>query len=197
MSRIDAVRFHIAVARLHLAAGPAGRGLAVDPRRRRLAGARPSFAQYTLEAHAGVPEVCLALLERGAVRRLAEADELRAIEAAAVRRLRRYARTYPMARPRALICLGSWQALRDAGGRRPGPGPGPSRRPSAWPCHRSWPGASYQLGRNLGPGEHAPNGLDQAALLERAAAGFEAMGCRVEAESARDLAAGRSVERSR
>jgi hypothetical protein len=96
-----------------------------------------------------------------------------------------------------LLCVGSWQALE----RR--------RRPAA----RSWARAveaaehlampwelawgQLQLGRTLGPGEHAPNGLDQAALLERAAAGFEAMGCHAETGQRRDLAAGRSAERSR
>jgi hypothetical protein len=32
----------------------------------RLMGSRPSFEQYALEAHAGVAEVCLALLEQDA-----------------------------------------------------------------------------------------------------------------------------------
>jgi hypothetical protein len=46
-----------------------------------------------------------------------------------------------------------------------------------------WELASGQreLGHHLAPGERGPGGLDRDALLERAAAGFEAMGCRADA----------------
>ena len=64
---------------------------------------------------------------------------------------------------------------RRAGGRAPGDalggGPGPAR---AGPPPR--------------PGERGPGGLDRDALLDRAAAGFEAMGCRADAEAAGALA---------
>jgi hypothetical protein len=42
-----------------------------------------------------------------------------------------------------------------------------------------------ELGRHLAPGERGPGGLDRDALLERAAAGFAAMGCCPEVEAAR------------
>jgi hypothetical protein len=50
--------------------------------------------------------------------------------------------------------------------------------------------ARLELGRHLAPGERGPGGLDREALLERAAAGFAAMGCH--ADAARDPA-GRPV----
>jgi hypothetical protein len=40
-------------------------GLRADPPDPALAGQEPSFHPYTIEAHAGIPEVCLALLEGG------------------------------------------------------------------------------------------------------------------------------------
>jgi hypothetical protein len=145
--------------------------------------------QYALEAHAGIPEVCLALMERdggstGSGERQANAGasgpapaELRATAAAGVRRLRRYARTCPMARPRALVCLG-WSRWLDA-------------RPAA--ARRAWAKAvreaerlrmpyelaraHHELGRHLTAGKRSPLGLDQAGHLERARAGFQAIGC--------------------
>jgi hypothetical protein len=181
---VDAVRFHVAAARWHLAAGraeDAWRSIRVAAD---LAGPEPSFHPYTIEAHAGIPEVCLALLEGGGAPGVGPA-ELRATAAAGVRRLVRYGRAFPMARPRARLCLGSWHAL---DGRR-------------GPAFRSWSRAiqaaerltmpwelargQLELGRHLAPGERGPAGLDRDALLERAAAGFEAMGCRIDAEAAR------------
>jgi hypothetical protein len=41
-----------------------------------------------------------------------------------------------------------------------------------------------ELGRHLDPGERGPDGLDREALLERAAAGFQAMGCAADVEAA-------------
>jgi tetratricopeptide (TPR) repeat protein len=106
VARIDAARFHTAMARLHLAAGRPADAWQATRTADRLVGPAPSFVQYALEAHAGIPEVCLALLERdGGVAGVDQA-ELRATAAAGLRRLRRYARTFPMARPRALLCLG-------------------------------------------------------------------------------------------
>jgi predicted ATPase/DNA-binding SARP family transcriptional activator len=193
---IDAVRFHVAAARQHLAAGRADGAWRSIRAAAALAGPGPSFHPYTIEAHAGIPEVCLALLERRGPP-VADPAELRATATAGLRRLDRYSRTFPMARPRALLCLGSWQALE--GRRRPAVRSWAraveAAERLAMPWELAW--GQLQLGRNLGPGEHAPNGLDQAALLERAAAGFEAMGCRAEAGQRRDLAAGRSAERSR
>jgi hypothetical protein len=65
VARIDVVRAQVAAARFHLAGGrPADAWRAIRTAAD-LAGPGPSFASYTLEAHAGLPEVCLALLERG------------------------------------------------------------------------------------------------------------------------------------
>ena len=139
--------------------------------------------RIALDGHAGIPEVCLALLEApdqggapagGAAGR--DPAELRATAARGLRRLRRYARSFPMARPRALICLG-WSRWLD-GRRRP--------------AMRAWARAvreaerlrmpyelaraRAELGRHLAAGERSPLGLDRAGHLERALAGFDATG---------------------
>jgi predicted ATPase/DNA-binding SARP family transcriptional activator len=181
---VDAVRLHVAAARHHLAAGRAEEAWRSIRVAAGLAGPEPSFHPYTIEAHAGIPEVCLALLEGGGAPG-ADPAELRATAAAGLRRLDRYGRAFPMARPRARLCLGSWQEL---DGRRS-------------PAVRSWTGAvqaaerlampwelargQLELGRHLAPGERGPGGLDRDALLEQAAAGFAAMGCRAEVEAVR------------
>jgi hypothetical protein len=184
---IDAVRFHVAAARFHLAGGrtadawrsiraAAGRG-----------GPEPSFHPYTIEAHAGVPEVCLALLEQDEPPG-ADPAELRATATAGLRRLQRYGRVFPMARPRARLAAGAWHRLE---GRR---------RQAA----RSWARAAQaaerlampyelarahlDLGRQLAGVERSPLGLDRTGHPERAAAGFAAIGCLV------DLAAVQALE---
>jgi predicted ATPase/DNA-binding SARP family transcriptional activator len=174
---IDAVRFHVAAARFHLAAGrtaDAWRSIRVAAG---LAGPEPSFHPYTIEAHAGIPEVCLALLEQGEPPG-ADPGEVRATAAAGLRRLHGYGRSFPMARPRGRLGSGSWHRLEG--------------RPRQ--AVRSWvravqaaerlampyelARAHLELGRQLAGAERSPLGLDQAAHLDRAAAGFEAMGCR-------------------
>ena len=154
----------------------------------------PPSTPYTLEAHAGIPEVCLALLEGGGVQGVDPA-ELRATAFAGLRRLERYARTFPMARPRARLGLGAWQHLE--GRRRPAirswARAVEAAERLAMPWELAW--GQLQLGRHLGPGERAPNGLDGPALLDRAAAGFEAMGGPPTAGPARDLAADRPAGR--
>ena len=144
--------------------------------------------QYALEAHAGIPEVCLALLEREDVDAAGTA-ELRATAAAGVRRLRRYARTFPMARPRALTCLGwsRWQEGR----------PGAARRAWARAVREAerlrmpyeLARAHHELGRHLAAGERSPLGLDRAGHLERALAGFQAAGCGADRRHVQALAA--------
>jgi hypothetical protein len=192
---IDAVRFQVAAARHHLAAGRPDAAWRSVRAAAALAGPEPSFHPYTLEAHAGIPEVCLALLEGGGVPGV-EVAELRATAAAGLRRLERYARTFPMARPRARLCQGAWQELE---GRRRAALRSWARAVEAaerlaMPWELAW--GRRELGRHLGLGERAPNGLDGPALLEQAAAGFEAMGCRPLAAPASDLADGRPAGRS-
>jgi hypothetical protein len=187
---IDAVRFRVATARHHLAAGRPDAAWRSVRAAADLAGPEPSFHPYTLEAHAGIPEVCLALLEGGGVPGM-EVAELRATATAGLRRLERYARTFPMARPRARLGQGAWQALE---GRRRAALRSWARAVEAaerlaMPWELAW--GQLQLGRHLGPGERAPNGLDGPTLLERAAAGFESMGCPPVAGPAPDLADGR------
>jgi predicted ATPase/DNA-binding SARP family transcriptional activator len=186
---VDVVRFHVAAARHHLAAGRAEDAWRSIRAAAALAGPEPSFHPYTIEAHAGVPEVCLALLQGGGAPG-AEAAEVRATVATGLRRLERYSRAFPMARPRARLCLGSWQELE--GRRRQAVRSWSGAVQAAERLAMPWELASGQreLGRRLAPGERGPGGLDRDALLERAAAGFEAMGCRAdtEAEAAPGLA---------
>jgi hypothetical protein len=191
---IDAVRFQVAVARHHLAAGRPDAAWRSVRAAAALAGPEPSFHPYTLEAHAGIPEVCLALLEGGGAPGL-DLAELRATATAGLRRLERYARIFPMARPRAWLCQGAWQELE--GRRRPAlrswARAVEAAERLAMPWELAW--GHRELGRHLGPGERAPGGLDGPALLERAAAGFEAMGCRPDTDPAHGLAGGRPAGR--
>jgi hypothetical protein len=173
---IDGVRFHVAVARQRLAAGRPDAAWRSVRAAADLAGPEPSFHPYTLEAHAGIPEVCLALLQAGGAPGV-DVAELRATSAAGLRRLEGFARTFPMARPRAWLCQGAWQALE--GRRRPAlrswARAVEAAERLAMPWELAW--GQLELGRHLGPGERAPGGLDGPALLERAEASFEAMGC--------------------
>jgi hypothetical protein len=170
VARIDAARFHAAKARLHLAAGRPAEAWQATRTADRLVGPGPSFVQYALEAHAGIPEVCLALLEAGGG--VPGAAELRATAAAGVRRLRRYARTFPMARPRALICLGwsHWLDGREANARRSWARAVREAERLRMPYELAR--AHDELGRHLADGERSPLGLDRAGHLERVLAGF-------------------------
>jgi hypothetical protein len=175
-------RFEEAAAMHHLATGRADDAWRSVRTAAALAGPEPSFHPYTIEAHAGIPEVCLALLERGGAP-AADPAQLRATASVGLRRLERYSRTFPMARPRARLCLGAWQALE---GRRRAAVRSWARAVEAaerlaMPWELAW--GQLQLGRHLGPGERAPGGLDPDALLDLAAAGFAAMGCPAEAGS--------------
>jgi hypothetical protein len=179
VGRIDVVRAQVAAARFHLAGGrpadawPATR-IAAD-----LAGPEPSFASYTLEAHAGIPEVCLALLERD---KAVDVDpaELHATAAAGLRRLRRYARSFPMARPRALACLGwsHWLHGRHGPARRAWTGAIGEAERLAMPWELAH--AHAELGRHLAAGERSPLGLDRTGHLDRATSTFEELGCRTD-----------------
>jgi hypothetical protein len=182
-ARIDAVRAQVAAARFHLAGGRPTEAWRATRTAAKLGGPESSFAPYTLEAHAGIPEVCLALLEQGGPNGV-DAAELRATAAAGLRRLRRYARTFPMARPRALACLGWSHWLHGRHG----------------PAHRAWTraireaerlampwelaNAHHQLGRHLAAGERSPLGLGPTEHLARARSIFEALGTSAKARSA-------------
>jgi predicted ATPase/DNA-binding SARP family transcriptional activator len=100
VARIDAARLHVAIARRHLAAGRPAEAWQSIRTADRLTGPGPASVQYALDAHAGIPEVCLALLETE------DRAEVRALAASGLRRLRRYARTFPTARPGSLILTG-------------------------------------------------------------------------------------------
>jgi hypothetical protein len=175
VGRIDAVRAQVAAARFHLAGGRPAEAWRATRTAAELGGPESSFAPYTLEAHAGIPEVCLALLEQGGPNGVDPA-ELRATAAAGLRRLRRYARTFPMARPRALACLGwshwlhgrhgaahrAWtRAIREA-----------ERLAMPWELAH----AHHQLGGHLAAGERSPLGLGPTEHLARARSTFEALG---------------------
>jgi tetratricopeptide (TPR) repeat protein len=188
VARIDAARFHAAMARVHLAAGRPAEAWQATRTVDRLVGPGPTFVQYALEAVAGIPEVCLALLElegHGGV----DPAELRAAAAAGVRRLRRYARTFPMARPRALICLGwsRWLDGRPAAARRVWARAVREAERLRMPYELAR--AHDELGRHLAVGERSPLGLDRAGHLERALAGFRAAGCSADRRRVQALAA--------
>ena len=180
VSRIDVVRARAAEARFHLAAGRPADAWRATRAAADLAGGQSSFAVYTLEAHAGIPEVGLALAEQG-VPGLAM-DELRATIATGLRRLRRYARIVPVARPRALTCLGwsRWLDGRHGAARRAWARAIREAERLAMPYELAR--AHYELGRHLAVG-------DRAGHLERARSIFETLGCQA------DLAAIGRVER--
>jgi hypothetical protein len=172
IATVDAARLHAATARRHVAAGRRADAWRALRTADHLLGQRPSFEQYVLEAHAGVVEVCLTLLEQDP-----DPAELRTTAAAALRRLHRYAARFPMARPRELICRGwyawldrhttaarrAWtRAIREA-----------DRRRMPYELAR----AHLELGRHLNAGQRSPLGLDRAGHLELAAAGFQSVGC--------------------
>ncbi|MET8089945.1 BTAD domain-containing putative transcriptional regulator [Micromonospora sp. NPDC005220] len=194
-ARIDAARLHVAAARRHLAAGQPSRAWQAVRTADHLIGAHPSFEQYALEAHAGIAEVCLALRELTDPHRTSERGagepspaELRDSTRIALRRLRRYARTFPMARPRALICLG-WYRWLDG---------------RAEPARRAWVQAAREaerrhmpyelarahdeLGRHLAAGQRSALGLDTTEHLDRAIAGFGVAGCRADMRRVQALA---------
>jgi predicted ATPase/DNA-binding SARP family transcriptional activator len=179
IAAVDMVRSHVAAARFHLAAGRTPDAWQEIRVAARLAGPEPSFASYTLEAHAGIPEGCLALLEWGEPTGLDPA-ELRATAAAGLRRLRIYARSFPMARPRALACLGwsHWLQGRHGAARRAWTRAIGEAERLAMPWELA--NAHHQLGRHLATGERSPLGLDRTEHLDLAQSTFAALGCRTD-----------------
>jgi tetratricopeptide (TPR) repeat protein len=175
IAAVDAVRFRVAAARFQLAAGRTPDAWREIRAAAGLAGPEPSFASYTLEAHAGIPEGCLALLEWGEPTGVDPA-ELRATAAAGLRRLRRYARSFPMARPRALACVGwsHWLQGRHGAARRAWMRAIGEAERLAMPWELAH--AHHQLGRHLATGERSPLGLDRTEHLDRAQSTFAALG---------------------
>jgi hypothetical protein len=171
------VRSHLANAHFQLATGRPGDAWRSARLAINLAGSEPSFTQYTLEAHAGIPGICFALTEINEPAGVAP-DELRSVGAAGLRRLRRYARTFPMARPRALVYAGwrQWLKGHHDAGRRIWTRAVREAERLAMPWELAF--AHYQFGRHLAAGEQSPLGLDPAQHLNRARATFEALGCR-------------------
>ena len=100
----------------------------------------------------------------------------RATAAAGLRRLRRYARTFPMARPRALACLGwsHWLHGRQGAAHRAWTRAIGEAERLAMPLELA--NAHHQLGRHLAAGERSPLGLDPTEHLDRARSTFEALG---------------------
>jgi hypothetical protein len=179
VTRIDVARVRVAAARFHLAGGRPADARHATRTAADVAGPQPSFASYTLEAHAGIPEVCLALLEQGELSGV-DLAELRATAAAGLRRLRRYARSFPMARPRALVCLGwsHWLQGRQGAAQRAWTRAIGEAERLAMPWELAH--AHHQLGRHLAADELSPLGLDRTEHLDRARSTFEALGCRTD-----------------
>jgi predicted ATPase/class 3 adenylate cyclase len=177
VASIDVVRAHVAAARFHLAGGRAADAWRAIHAAAHLAGPEPSFTQYTLEAHAGIPEISLALLEQHEPAGV-DPGELRATAASGLRRLRRYARSFPMARPRMLTCLGwsHWLKGRHGAAQRAWARATQEAERLGMPWELA--NAHYELGRHLAAGEHSPLGLGRTEHLDRARSIFQALGCR-------------------
>ncbi|MFB9316994.1 ATP-binding protein [Cryptosporangium minutisporangium] len=180
---VDAARLHVATARRQLHCGETSAAIRELRIADGLADAPSPSVPYALEAHAGMLDVCLTLIDHGAP------AELRAMAAAAHRRLRRHARTFPVARPRALLGVGR---LAESGGR--------SRT-----ARRAWvraaaeaerlgmpyevAGAHDALGRHLGGEARSALGLTRTQHLNRALADYEAIGCAADARRLRAILA--------
>ncbi|MEU8234227.1 BTAD domain-containing putative transcriptional regulator [Actinoplanes sp. NPDC048967] len=178
---IDTGRLHVARARLALIAGDRAAAWQEIRTADHLVGPQPSLEQYALEAHAGTAEVCLALLDAGPgpgpAPAAAASAELRTTAAVAVRRLRRYASRFPMARPRALLCTGRQALLRGHHGRALRAWARAARLAEELRMPYELARAHEELGRHLAAGQRSPLGLDGAAHLAAAAAGYRAAGC--------------------
>ena len=187
VAAVDAARGHAAMARFHLSAGRPDEAWQSVKVTDTLIGDQPSFAQYTLEAHAGIPEVCLALMERGG----ADVDpaELRSTTATGVRRLRAYARYYAMARARALIYQGWSEWLAGRHGRAARAWARAAREAERLRMPYELARAHYEFGRHLSRGDRSPLGLEGREHLDRARAGFEAIGCRTDLAAVETLMA--------
>jgi tetratricopeptide (TPR) repeat protein len=191
VARVDAARLHAVAARVHLAAGRAAEAWDAVRTADRLVGPRPAFEPYTLEAHAVVPEICLDLLEAHGAQPGATAGidpvELRSTADAGRRRLDGYARTFPMARPRALVCSGraAWLDDRTRAARRAWS----QAVQEAWQLRMPYElaRAHDELGRHLAGGRRSHLGLDAAGHLEQALAGYMAAGCPADAERVKSL----------
>jgi predicted ATPase/DNA-binding SARP family transcriptional activator len=177
VAKVDAARFHVATGRWHLAAGRPADAWEAVRLAEGLLGKEPSFAQYTIEAHAGTPEICLALRRQGGT--VAAPAELRATATTGLRRLRRYARSFPMALPRALTCVGSFHALdgRHGAARRAWARAAREAERLAMPWELAR--AHQELGGHLGADERSSLGLDRAAHLQRAGTILASLGCPV------------------
>jgi predicted ATPase/class 3 adenylate cyclase len=173
---IDMVRTHLATARFQLASQHPAHALRAMQTANELAGDEPSLTQHTMEGQTGVPEVCLALWERSEPAGT-DLAELHATVTKGLRGLRRYARSFPMARPRALTCQGWLQWLES----RPRIAlrawahavQESSRLAMPWELAR----AHYELGRHLAGGERSSLGLQKTEHLDRARSILEALGC--------------------
>jgi hypothetical protein len=174
---IEVVRTHVCEASQHLAAGRTTAAWQSIRVAATLAGPDPTLHPYTIEAHAGIPEVCLALLEQGRPEGVDPA-ELRSVAATGLRRLRRYARAFPTGRPRALICLGwsHWLNGRHGAALRAWTRAAREGERLAMPWELAR--AHYELGRHLEADDRSPIGLDRDEHLDEARSILESLGCR-------------------
>ncbi len=155
VARIDVARYEIAVARRHLAAGRAADAWEAVRRADGMVGQDPSFTQYSIEPHAGVPEICLALLRQGDPVGAGPA-ELRATAASGC---------HLWLEGRRRAASRAWaRAAREA-----------ERLAMPWELAR----AHQELGGHLAPGERSSLGLDRAAHLDRARSILASLGCPV------------------
>ena len=138
IAAVDAVRFRVAAARFQLAAGRTPDAWREIRAAASLASPEPSFASYTLEAHAGIPEGCLALLEWASLPAWTRPS-------CGPPRPPGCAGCAAMPAPSPWPGLGRWPAWVGRTGSRAAmappaePGRGPSGRPSGSPCPGSWP----------------------------------------------------------
>jgi len=174
--RPDEIMIHGILAQVHLRMGEAERARqAAEITLRHINAELAPSTFYSFEGYAGVPDVYLSLLEAflNGEHSSGTQASLRKLARQACKGLRGYARVFPIARPRALICQGLYGWLR-----------GNPRQ-----AHKTWRKAQaraenlampyeqglahYEIGRHLpvddpGRGEHLSRAVDIFSRLDAA-----------------------------